>query len=333
VRPDQEHPPLRPFEDLLEEDLVMALLIDGKLQVVAANEAARCFFGIVPERLPAGLVEVTREGRLGELLRAGRPENEIRLVHRGRVVRSRLVPGPRSGETLMFLLDVTELRRLATVREEFVANLAHELKTPLTALRLAVEGLQGGHPDAARKRFAERALRETDHLDSILENLRRLAEIESGAVPVKRSRIDVKALVEEAVERLHYQRPVDIQIGNGLQVEADMTALAQVLTNLLDNADKFSPPGTDVEVWVEETESEIVIKVRDHGPGLSPEHWDRVFERFYKVDPARGRQMGGSGLGLSIAKHLVLSQGGRIWTEAAPGGGQVFAVALPLNKA
>jgi signal transduction histidine kinase len=282
--------------------------------------------------LPAGLVEITREGRLVDLLRAGKAENEARLVHRGRLVRSRLVPGPRSGETLMFLLDVTELTRLETVRQEFVANLAHELKTPLTALRLAIEGLQGDLPEAARKRFAERALRETVHLDAILDNLRRLAEIESGAVRVKRARVDLRQAVDESLERLQYDRPVDLQIPDGLYVDADADTLAQVLSNLLDNAAKFSPAGAAVEVSAERSDSEVVLKIRDHGPGLSPEHWDRVFERFYKVDPARSRESGGSGLGLSITRHLVLAQGGRIWTEAAPDGGQVFAIGLPVTN-
>jgi two-component system, OmpR family, phosphate regulon sensor histidine kinase PhoR len=332
AKPGADLPPLRPFEDVVEEAPVIALLVDGRMQVLAANAAARAFFSIEADRLPAGLVEVTREGRLVELLRAGQAENEARLVHRGRVVSSRLVPGPRSGETLMFLLDVTELRRLATVRQEFVANLAHELKTPLTALRLAVEGLAGDLPEEARKRLAERAVRETVHLDAILDNLRRLAEIESGAVTLNRSEVDVRRLVEEALDRLQFQRAIDLDIPDDLAVEADPTALAQVLSNLLDNAAKFSPAGAAVEISAENSGSEIVIKVRDHGPGLSPEHWERVFERFYKVDPARSRETGGSGLGLSITRHLVLAQGGRIWTEAAADGGQVFAIALPVNN-
>jgi signal transduction histidine kinase len=328
-----ELPPLRPFEDVLELAPVIALLVDGRMQVVAANAAAREFFSVDEGALPAGLVEVTREGRLADLLRAGRAENEVRLVHRERVVSSRLVPGPTSGETLMFLLDVSELRRLATVRQEFVANLTHELKTPVTALRLAVEGLQADPPEAARKSFADRALREAMYVDAVLDNLRRLNELEVGGASVNRAHVALKQLVEEAWRRLPHDRPLRIEIPDRLEVETDETSLAQALSNLLDNAAKFSPPGSPIEVIAEAQGTELVIKVRDHGPGLSPEHWERVFERFYKVDPARPRNAGGSGLGLSITRHLVLAQKGRIWTEAADGGGQVFVIALPLDKA
>jgi signal transduction histidine kinase len=310
----------------------MALLIDSQLQVVATNQAARAFFGLDPGRLPASLVEVTREVRLAELLRAGQAENETRLVHRERVVASKLVAGPRPGDTLMFLSDITELRRLATVRQEFVANLSHELKTPLTSLRLAVESLLEDLPPNVRKQFAERALREADHLGSILDNLRQLADIESGRTAISRTRFGLRQLVEQALDRLGYDRPVTLDIPEELDVEADREKTAQVLTNVLDNAARFSPPGSAVDVSAAVTGSEVVVKVRDRGPGLSPEHWERVFERFYKVDPARSREAGGSGLGLAISRHLVLAQGGRIWTEASPDGGQVFAFTLPLNK-
>lgn len=325
-------PPLRPFEDTLEEAPVMALLIDRQLQVVAANQAARSFFGLDPDRLPASLMEATREARLVELMRAGQAENEARLAHHGRTVRTKLVPGPQSGETLMFLTDVTELRHLATVRQEFVANLTHELRTPLTSLRLALEALAGELSASARRTFAQRALKEADHLASILDNLRELAEIEAGQVPVERSPFELLALVEETLERLRFERPVTVEVAATLEVQADRAKTAQVLANLLDNAQKFSPPKSPVEVVATPLADQVEIRIRDRGPGLAPEHWERVFERFYKVDTARSRATTGSGLGLSIAKHLVLLQGGRIWTQAAEGGGQVFAFTLPLKQ-
>ena len=232
----------------------------------------------------------------------------------------------------MFLLDVTDVKRLTTVRQEFVANLTHELKTPLTSLRLAVESLALNVDDGERKRFSERALRETDHLAAILDNLRQLAEIESGNVALQRTRFGLRTLVQQTVERMLYDRPVNLDVAAELTVVADETRTAQMLTNLLDNAAKFSPAGSAVDVSAVQTSDDVVVQVRDRGPGLSPEHWDRVFERFYKVDPARSREAGGSGLGLSITRHLVLAQGGRIWTEAAHDGGQVFAFSLPVNK-
>jgi two-component system phosphate regulon sensor histidine kinase PhoR len=179
--PEEEIRPAGPFDDLLEDAPLIALLVDSRERVIAANREARRYFTIGATRLPLGLVEFTRGNAVSELLRAGKPDNEARLVHQERIVRSRLVPGPRPGETLVLLTDVTDLRRLETVRQEFVANLSHELKTPLTSLRLAVESLGEGPPEESRRRFAERALKEVDHLAAIVDNLRQLAEIEAAA--------------------------------------------------------------------------------------------------------------------------------------------------------
>jgi two-component system phosphate regulon sensor histidine kinase PhoR len=131
------------------------------------------------------------------------------------------------------------------------------------------------------------------------------------------------------VTRLGTERTVNTSIPEGLVTSTDRAKLAQALSNLLDNALKFSPPETAIDVMAEVTGREVVISVRDRGPGISPEHWSRVFERFYKVDRARPREAGGFGLGLAITKHLVQVLGGRIWTETAREGGQVFYIALP----
>jgi two-component system phosphate regulon sensor histidine kinase PhoR len=307
----------------------MALLLDAERRVLAANRAAREFFAIDPARLPAGLLEVTREGRLLEALRAGSPEGELRLSHHKRIAQTRLVPGPLPGDTLVFLVDVTELRRLETVRREFVANLSHELKTPLTSLRLAAESLLGDPPAPTRERFAQRVVKEADHLAGIVANLRQLVEIEGGVMAIQLTRFQLAELISETAERLGLDRPLRVRCPDGLEVTSDRTKLAQALGNLLDNAVRFSPTGSLIEIEAVEAGTELQVTVRDHGPGISPEHWGRVFERFYKVDPSRSRAATGSGLGLAITKHLVLALGGRVWTEAAPGGGQVFGIALP----
>ena len=318
--------------DPIENAPVVALLLDRAGRVSAANAAAREFFAIDVSRLPLALVEVTRESRLTDVINSATVEAETRLVHRQRVVRSRLVPGPEPGETVMFLTDVTELRRLETVRQEFVANLSHELKTPLTSLRLAAESLLGDPPAESRRRFAERAIRETDYLTAIVDNLRELADIEGGRVQLSRDDVALADLIAETAGRLALDREVRTEVPANLRIMTDGSKLTQALGNLLDNAARFSPPGTAIEVTAAATADGVEIRVRDHGRGLSPEHWDRVFERFYKVDPARSREAGGSGLGLAIAKHLVLSLGGRIWTEPAGDGGQVFAIGLPSTK-
>jgi len=307
----------------------MAILVGSERHVYAANKAARSFFAIDAERLPLSLLDATREGRLLEVLTAGQPEEEIRLSHRRRIVQTRLLPGPRPGDTLVFITDVTELRRLETVRQEFVANLSHELKTPITSLRLAAESLTGHPPAEARQRFVDRILKETDHLAAIIANLRQLAEIEQGQLAVQVSRFDVGELVAEVAERTRLDRRLETRVPKGLAFTGDRSKLAQALANLMDNAARFSPVGSPVEVEAEVTGGELRLSVRDHGPGISPEHWTRVFERFYKVDRARSRDAGGTGLGLAITKHLAKAQGGRVWTEAARDGGQIFGIAVP----
>jgi two-component system phosphate regulon sensor histidine kinase PhoR len=322
-------PPRDLFAELLEHAPVMALLLDADNRVVGANEAARGFFEIEQSRLPASLVEVTLESRLFDVVRLGQRQAEAQLVHHRGTVLTQLVAGRREGEQLLFLTDITELRRLATVRQEFVANLVHELKTPITSLRLTAESLLGDPLPKDRKRFAERLVKEADLMSKIIDNLRQLGDIETGAMAVDVSEFDLAELVRESVERLGVDRTVNTAIPNDLFVSTDRPKLAQALGNLLDNAAKFSPPGAAIDVQAEVRQSDVVISVRDRGPGISPEHWSRVFERFYKVDRARPREAGGFGLGLAITKHLVQVLGGRIWTETAREGGQVFFIALP----
>jgi two-component system, OmpR family, phosphate regulon sensor histidine kinase PhoR len=322
-------PPRDLFAELLEHAPVMALLLDIENRVVGANEAARDFFEIEQARLPASLVEVTLESRLFDVVRMEQPQAEAQLVHHRATVLTQLVPGRREGEKLLFLTNITEVRRLSTVRQEFVANLVHELKTPITSLRLTAESLLGDPLPKDRRRFAERLVKEADLMSKIIDNLRQLGDIEAGAMAVDVSEFELAELVHDSVVRLRSDRAVNSSVPPDLVVSTDRPKLAQALGNLLDNAAKFSPPGTAIDVNAEVKSAEIVLSVRDRGPGISPEHWSRVFERFYKVDRARPREAGGFGLGLAITKHLVQVLGGRIWTETAREGGQVFFIALP----
>jgi two-component system phosphate regulon sensor histidine kinase PhoR len=325
-------PSLQPrdlFAELLEHAPVMAILLDAERRVVGANEAARDFFEIEQSRLPASLVEVTLESRLFDVVRLDQAQAEAQLVHHRATVLTQLVPGRRDGETLLFLTDITELRRLSTVRQEFVANLVHELKTPITSLRLTAESLLGDPLPKDRRRFAERLVREADLMSKIIDNLRQLGDIETGVMAVDASEFDLAELIHDSVARLDTDRTVNTSVPPNLVISTDRPKLAQALGNLLDNAAKFSPPSTAIDVNTEVNGDEVVLSVRDRGPGISPEHWSRVFERFYKVDRARPREAGGFGLGLAITKHLVQVLGGRIWTETAREGGQVFYIALP----
>src|SRR4030088_560324 len=232
-------PPRDLFAELLEHAPAMALLLDSQNRVVAANQAARDFFEIEPARLPASLVEVTLESRLFEVVRTGLPRAEAQLVHHRRTVETQLVEGRREGERLLFLTDITELRRLATVRQEFVANLVHELKTPITSLRLTAESLLGDPPPKDRRRFAERLVKEADLMSKIIDNLRQLGDIEMGTMVVDVSEFDLAELVHESVVRLGIDRAVNTTIQERLGITTDRPKLAQALGNLLDNAAKF----------------------------------------------------------------------------------------------
>jgi two-component system phosphate regulon sensor histidine kinase PhoR len=313
----------------LEDAPIIAMLLDGEGRIVRANKLARDFFAIDAGRLPASLIEVTLEASLFDVLSTESTEAEVHLVHHRRTMRVHRAPGPGADQSLLFLVDVTEVRRLATVRQEFVANLVHELKTPITSLRLTAESLSGDPPPDDRRRFAERLIREADLISKIIDNLRQLGDIEMGAMRVDLSRFDVGELVTDSLSRLGIDRPINAAIPDGLTIETDRAKLVQAVDNLLDNAAKFSPPGSAIDVAAVVEGDDLVISVRDRGPGISPEHWSRVFERFYKVDRARPREAGGFGLGLAITKHLVHILGGRVWTEAARDGGQVFHIALP----
>ncbi len=320
------------FGDVLEDAPAIALLLDANSNVLRANRAARDFFSFDASRLPASLVETTLESRLFEIVSTDTPHAEAQLAHHRRTVQTHLVAGPRPGLKILFIHDVTELRRLATVRQEFVANLVHELKTPITSLRLTAESLLGDPLPKDRRRFAERIVREADLMSKIIDNLRQLGDIETGAMAVDMGPVDIGELVADSVARLGIDRPVVTSIPDHVVIETDRAKLVQALGNLLDNAAKFSPANTAIDVEAAVVGEELVLSVRDRGPGISPEHWSRVFERFYKVDRARPREAGGFGLGLAITKHLVQVLGGRIWTEAAREGGQVFYIALPRQQ-
>ena len=316
------------FAELLEGAPVAVLLLDATNRVIAANESARALFDIDPARLPASLVEVTLESRLLEIIDSADIDAEAHLVHHRRTVLTKLVRARRGDESLLFITDITELRHLTRVRQEFVANLVHELKTPITSLRLTAESLLGDALPKDRRRFSERLIKEADLISKIIDNLRQLGDIETGAMAVEITRFDLRELIDDNIGRLGLDRPIELDVPEELIIATDRAKLSQALGNVLDNAAKFSPAGSAIDIRAYAGD-DLFISVRDRGPGISPEHWSRVFERFYKVDRARPRESGGFGLGLAITKHLVQVLGGRIWTEAAREGGQVFVIALP----
>jgi two-component system phosphate regulon sensor histidine kinase PhoR len=237
------------------------------------------------------------------------------------------------------LQDLTQVRRLETVRRDFISNISHELRTPLASLALVVETLQDGaleDPPAAR-RFLSHMENELGVLTQMVEELLELSRIESGKMPLEARPTEIAALVQTPVERLAPQAErkgvtLTASLAEGLpHVQADVPRIHQVLGNLIHNAIKFTPAGGAVTVFARVKEPGwVTLSVTDTGIGIPADDVPRVFERFYKVD--RARSEGGAGLGLAIAKHIVQGHGGRIWVESTEGVGSTFSFTLRVAR-
>ena len=245
--------------------------------------------------------------------------------------------GRRMG-ALIVLNDVTRLRRLENIRTDFVANVSHELKTPVTSIKGFVETLQEGAADDAgeRKRFLEIMARQVDRLEAILNDLLSLSRLEHDAerneIELSMGHVaDVLRRAMEVCEVRARDKNISLTLHCDPSIAAAMNAplLEQAVVNLIDNAVKYSDDGRQVEVSAERTQQEVRIVVRDSGCGIEARHLSRIFERFYRVDKGRSRQLGGTGLGLAIVKHIVLAHHGRVDAESVVGKESVFTVRLP----
>jgi two-component system phosphate regulon sensor histidine kinase PhoR len=249
------------------------------------------------------------------------------------------VAGFNEPHAIVLLRDVTELRRLETVRREFVANVSHELRTPIASIKAMVETLEAG---AIEDRdltydFLNRMVGESDRLAALVDDLLDLGRLELGRVTLHIEPLDPADLLNRAVERLRPQTErarvsLTTAIPAGLpRVAADRARIEQVVLNLVHNAIKFTPAGGSISVTASPGDAELVVSVQDTGAGIAPEELGRLFERFYKVD--RSRRSEGTGLGLAIAKHIVQAHDGSIWVESEVGKGSRFYFTLPFASA
>ncbi|MGQ9493524.1 MAG: ATP-binding protein [Anaerolineae bacterium] len=322
-----------------------ALIVDSAGRILLINSAAARLLGTdEKEAVGRTFAQVARHHRMIELLRRSQAndkeqEETVGMYRQGPYLRMIMTPirGGGREETLIVLQDLTQMRRLEMMRRDFVSNVAHELRTPLASLKALVETLRDGALDdkEAALRFLHRMETEVDALTQMVKGLLELSRIESGQVPLQLAPMMVEDLVLPSVERLRPQAEragllLVITIPPDLpRVRADVEQVRQVITNLVHNAIKFTPPGGQIELSVEAVGEEMVISVRDTGIGISAEDLPRIFERFYKVDRARSGE--GTGLGLAIAKHIVQAHGGRIWAESrGEGQGSTFSFTLPL---
>ncbi|MBL8775361.1 MAG: sensor histidine kinase [Acidimicrobiales bacterium] len=234
---------------------------------------------------------------------------------------------------LAIIEDVSERRRLELVRRDFVANISHELKTPVGALALLAETLIDSDDGEDRARLAHRMLAEAHRVGDTIEDLLSLSAIE-GDQEADRIRLPVRNVVEEVVARTASaaeQRAIDVavEVDGDPWVQGDSRQLTSALFNLVDNALKYSEPGASVDVGVRQVDGWVEIAVVDHGPGIAARDHERIFERFYRVDPGRSRETGGTGLGLAIVRHVATNHGGEITVRSLEGEGATFTLRLP----
>lgn len=331
------------FETVLESMDEAVLALDSDARINTLNRAARTLLGLPEsaegERL-TDLIHVPDVRDLIHKAQDGEADSvEFELTATGnRCVLARATPQVNRG-VLLVMHDVTEVRRLETVRRDFVANVSHELRTPVSIIRANAETLLNGaleRPDQAR-RFVEALLRHADRLGRLISDLLDISRIEAGKYPISSRPSRLAPIARRTLEVVETkaqikQMKLEVEIDEELHVVADPKALEQVILNLVENAVKYTPEHGRVEVAAVVDGDITRIEVRDDGPGIDAVHRPRIFERFYRVDPGRSREMGGTGLGLAIVKHLVEAMRGRVGVEPRQPHGTVFWVLLPTAK-
>jgi two-component system phosphate regulon sensor histidine kinase PhoR len=319
------------------------LVLDAGGRVVLVNGALREMLLLGADVVGRTPLEVARNAELQEVLEEGRSSRqpvwaEIEvggLKPRRLLVHTAALAGEPAGQVAVFV-DVTELRRLESLRRDFVANVSHELRTPVATLRSAAETLRGIPPGdtATVRRFMEIIERNAERLHQLVEDLLDLSRIESREIHLDLAPLELGPVVAHAASlfqeraqargiRLDSALPADLP-----RVRADRRAVEQILANLIDNALKYCREGAEVRIRADASPTQVRVRVEDTGPGIEARHLPRVFERFYRVDAGRSREEGGTGLGLSIVKHLVEAMGGTVAVESEPGRGSIFSFTL-----
>jgi two-component system phosphate regulon sensor histidine kinase PhoR len=323
------------------------VVVDREGHILLVNPAVRAMLLIGTESVGKLLIETVRHAELTELLEEAREfhtASPVEIELPGLKPRRLLVQAsPLAGgddRLLVVFVDVTDLRRLESLRREFVANASHELRTPIAAVRSATETLRHGALDdpPAAGRFVDIIERNAQRLQSLVEDMLDLSKLESQEFKLKRDRVElgsvvpiVLALFRERADKKGVRLAADLP-PTPLAIEGDARALEHVLSNLVDNAVKYCPAGSSVVVSALQQDDRVRLVVTDTGPGIPAEHLPRLFERFYRVDAGRSRELGGTGLGLSIVKHMVEAMRGAVSVESQVGKGSTFTVSLIAAK-
>ncbi len=330
-------------KNILEAMHEGVVVVDRDGRIALVNSALRSMLLLGADAVGKLLIETVRHAQLNTMLEKARAAPDDHVVEidlpglKPRRVLVQVAPlSGGDGGLLFVFVDVTELRRLESLRRDFVANASHELRTPIAAVRSATETLRWGALDdrVAAIRFIDIIERNAQRLQSLVEDMLELSKLESNEFKLKRERVELQRVVP-IVLALFRERAdkKGVALGSDLPgslplVDGDPRALEHVLSNLVDNAVKYCPPGSRILVGASADESRVRLVVADTGPGIAPEHLARVFERFYRVDAGRSRELGGTGLGLSIVKHMVEAMRGKVSVESVVGKGSTFSVAL-----
>jgi two-component system, OmpR family, phosphate regulon sensor histidine kinase PhoR len=325
---------------VLEQMTDGVLIADFRGYIQFANPAAEKLFdtnGAVGHTV----AEVVRHHQLVDAWQrcqqhGGTQTETVEIPQRRQFLQLIVIPDLHGGGSILLVQDLTRVRRLETVRRDFISNVSHELRTPLASLRALTETLQDGALDdpKAAHRFIGRIQTEVDALTQMAAELLELTRIESGQLPLEFTSAAPEALMISSADRMRAQAEragvtVQVECPAGLpKVRADVPRLEQVLVNLIHNSVKFTSPGGHITLSSERDESFVRFAVHDTGVGIPAEDLLRIFERFFRVD--RSRSGGGTGLGLSIARHIVEAHGGRIWAESEEGRGSTFYFTIPI---
>ncbi|PKN96957.1 MAG: hypothetical protein CVU43_18090 [Chloroflexi bacterium HGW-Chloroflexi-5] len=291
------------------------------------------------------LIEVVRQHQIVDLwqltLKTGKTQNTTiqTSMEKDNVQVIGSLLGPiLPGEVLLLFQDLTLLRKLETVRKDFISNISHEIRTPLASLKALTETLQNGaiNDPKVSNHFLSQMDEEIDNLTQIVTEILELSKIESGKVPLTKKLCTVDELVTRPVERMRMQAEragimLDAVFAEGLpKIDVDIVRIQQVFVNLIHNAIKFTSPGGTIKVSAFLKDQSIHFSIADNGIGIPPADLKRIFERFYKTDPSRSSS--GTGLGLSISKHIVEAHDGNLWVESTMGFGSTFTFCIPISQ-
>lgn len=323
------------------------LVLDADKRLLLMNDSMKQTLGLSHDSLEGTPVSQILWERsvlesYDEALSSNNPVRRRVTIYGGRSYEMTVTPfsdrsgGPSGAIGLFF--DVTRLHALEQVRREFVADISHELRTPLASVHAAVETLQSGLGPEETSRFLTMIVKNTARMETILQDLSALSRIETGSIKLTRTKVDLLASINEVAASLKAQtsaRKVEINVlvPPGMTLWADRRRLDQILLNVLENAVKFNREGGSVTVTAESGNGMMTLYVKDTGPGIPPESLERIFNRFYRVDRARSKEVPGTGLGLAIVKHLVRLHGGRVRAENRETTGTQIVLELPMNLA